>query len=393
MRDIILLKQGEIILKGLNRRQFEMRLISNVEKRLRPFGDFKVYAVQSTIYAEPQNDGCDMDRAFEAAKTIFGVVSVNRAAACEKDKDAIFETAKNYLGDTLNQARSFKVETKRADKRFPMTSIELSQYVGGLLAEAFPQVKVDVHNPELVVTIEVRDFAAYVHGTPVSGAGGLPLGAGGRAVSLLSGGIDSPVATYLAARRGLSIIPVHFFSFPYTSEQAKQKVVDLACILARYCSDMRVEVVPFTRIQEELRDKCPEELLTVLMRRFMMRIAERIARDNGCGAIVTGENLGQVASQTLEALAVTEECAGLPILRPVICLDKREIVDIARKIGTFDTSILPYEDCCTVFTPRRPKTKPKLEAILEAEAKLDIPALVEEAVFGVERIPAKTPAY
>jgi len=388
VKDILLLKQGEIVLKGLNRRQFEIKLMANVEKRLRPFGTFNIYAVQSTLYVEPASDDCDMDGAHRAVKTVFGVVSVSRAAACEKDKDAIFEMAKNYLGDAISRARSFKVETKRADKRFPMTSIELSQYVGGLLADAFPHVKVDVHNPELVVNIEVRDYSAYVHGTAEPGAGGLPLGVGGRAVSLLSGGIDSPVATYLAARRGLNIIPVHFFSFPYTSEQAKQKVIDLARILARYCGDMRVEVVPFTRIQEELRDKCPEKLLTILMRRFMMRIAEKIARSNGCGAIVTGENLGQVASQTLEALAVTEECVGIPILRPVITYDKREIVDVARRIDTFDTSILPYEDCCTVFTPRRPKTKPKLEAVLEAEAKLDIPALVDEAFAGIERIPA-----
>ncbi|HHT17331.1 MAG TPA: tRNA 4-thiouridine(8) synthase ThiI [Papillibacter sp.] len=393
MKDILLLKQGEIVLKGLNRRHFELKLIANVEKRLRPFGQFNVYAVQSTLYAEPMDDSCDMDGACEAVKTVFGVVSVSRAAACEKDKDAIFEAAKTYLGDAISRARSFKVETKRADKRFPMTSIEISQYVGGLLADAFPHVKVDVHNPELTVTVEVRDYSAYVHGAAEPGAGGLPIGVGGRAVSLLSGGIDSPVATYLAARRGLSIIPVHFFSFPYTSEQAKQKVIDLARILARYCFDMRVEVVPFTHIQEELRDKCPEELLTILMRRFMMRISEKIARANGCGALITGENLGQVASQTLEALAVTEECVGIPILRPVIALDKREIVDIARKIDTFDTSILPYEDCCTVFTPRRPKTKPRLDDILKAEAVLDIPGLVEEAYSGIERIPATILPY
>jgi thiamine biosynthesis protein ThiI len=390
MEDIILLKQGEIILKGLNRRSFELKLIANITRRLRPFGNFKIYSVQSTIYAEPIGD-CDMDGAYDAVKTVFGIVAVSRAAACPKDKDAIFETAKRYLGDTLSRAQSFKVETKRADKRFSMTSIELSQYVGGLLNDIYPHVKVDMHNPEFTVHLEVRDYAAYVHGPSEAGAGGMPLGVNGRVVSLLSGGIDSPVSTYMIARRGVSIIPVHFFSFPYTSVQAKEKVVELGRLLAGYCSRMRLEVVPFTHIQEEIRDKCPEELFTILMRRFMMRISEQIAESNGCKAIVTGENLGQVASQTLEAMAVTEECVTLPVLRPVIGMDKKDIVEIARKIGTFDTSILPYEDCCTVFTPRHPKTKPRLADVLAAEAKLDVEGLVREAYAGIERITVDVP--
>ena len=389
MRDIILLKQGEIVLKGLNRKNFEMKLLGNIRRRLKNFGDFNIYAVQSTVYVEPQDDDCDMDGAFEAAKKIFGIVAVSRAAACEKDKDAIFNTAKMYLADAMMSARSFKVESKRADKSFPMTSIQLSQYIGGLLSEEFPNTAVDVHDPELTVHIEIRDYAAFVHCAPEPGAGGMPVGANGRVVSLLSGGIDSPVSTYMAAKRGVSVIPVHFFSFPYTSEQAKQKVIELAEILTAYCGRMMLEIVPFTHVQEEIRDKCPEELFTIIMRRFMMRIAEKIAGANGCKAIVTGESLGQVASQTMEAMGVTEECVNLPVIRPVVCLDKTEIVEIARKIETFDTSILPYEDCCTVFTPRHPRTKPRLEEVIEAERALDLQGLVDEAYNNIERIRIK----
>lgn len=385
MDDIILLKQGEIVLKGLNRKSFEMKLIANINRRLKPFGKFRIYAVQSTIYAEPQGD-CDMDGAYDAVKTVFGIAAVSRAAACEKDKDALLETAKRYLGDELNRAKSFKVETKRSDKSFPMTSIQMSQYVGGELADAFPHVKVDVHNPEFTVHLEVRDYAAYVHGPSEAGAGGMPAGMGGRAVSLLSGGIDSPVSTYMIAKRGVSIIPVHFFSFPYTSELAKEKVIELARILSRYCGRMKLEIVPFTHIQEEIRAKCPEELFTIIMRRFMMRISDKIADYNDCKAIITGENLGQVASQTLEAMAVTEECAKRLVLRPVIGHDKREIVETAVKIGTFETSILPYEDCCTVFTPRHPRTKPRLDDVIKAESALDVEALAEEAFRQIKRI-------
>jgi thiamine biosynthesis protein ThiI len=386
MNDMILLKQGEIVLKGLNRKYFEQRLISNIKRRLEPLGAFRVYAVQSTIYVEPQDDACDMDAAVETLQKVFGAVSITRAAACEKDPDAILARAKAYLAEDMRAAKSFKVETKRSDKRFPMTSIQLSQYVGGLLAEAFPDTKVDVHTPDLVVNLEVRDFAAYVHAAPLPGAGGMPVGSNGRAVTLLSGGIDSPVSSYMIAKRGVQLIPVHFFSFPYTSEQAKQKVLDLAGILTGYCGRLTVEVVPFTHIQEEIRKHCPEELFTLIMRRFMMRIADKIAQYNGCKALVTGENLGQVASQTMEAMAVTEACSTLPVLRPLIGMDKEEIVRLARKIGTFDTSILPYEDCCTVFTPRHPRTKPKLELVEAGEAELPVDALVEEAFAGIERV-------
>ncbi len=386
MNDIILLKLGEIVLKGLNRKSFEQKLMSNVRRRLEPVGKFRVYCLQSTVYVEAEEDGADMDAAFEALKKVFGVIKLSRAAACEKDKDAIAKLAIEYLREDMERVRSFKVESKRSDKSFPMTSIELSQYVGGLLAEAYPNVQVDVHEPELTVHLEVRDLAAYVHATPVPGAGGMPVGSNGVAVTLLSGGIDSPVSTYMIAKRGVRLIPVHFFSFPYTSQQAKDKVVDLGRQLTEYCGRMTLEVVPFTHIQEEIRDKCPEEYFTLIMRRFMMRIAKRIADANGAKAVVTGENLGQVASQTMEAMASTQAVIDMPVLQPLIGMDKEEIVTLARKIGTFETSILPYEDCCTVFTPRHPRTHPKLKDVEAAESALDMDALVEEAVKGIERI-------
>lgn len=386
MNDIILLKQGEIFLKGLNKKYFEQKLVSNIARKLKPLGDFKVYCLQSTLYVEPENDSCDMDAAFEALTRVFGIAALSRAAACEKNEDAIFERAKDYLREAMTRSKSFKVEAKRSDKSFHMTSIQLSQYVGGLLAEAFPETTVDVHAPELIVHLEVRDMAAYVHAQPTPGAGGMPVGSNGRAVTLLSGGIDSPVSTYMIARRGIKLIPIHFFSFPYTSEAAKEKVIELARILSDWCGPTGVEIVPFTHIQEEIRGNCPEEYFTLIMRRFMMRIAERIADQNGCKAIVTGENLGQVASQTMEAMACTQAVTKLPVLQPLVGMDKEEIIETARRIGTFGTSILPYEDCCTVFTPKHPKTKPKIKDVAKAEKALDVEALVDEAVAGTERI-------
>ena len=393
MNDIILLKQGEIVLKGLNKKYFEQRLAANAARRIKPYGQFHIYTIQSTIYVEPQSDDCDMDGAFEALKTVFGVVALTRAAACEKSAEAIAAKAIDYLGGAMRAAKSFKVETRRSDKSFPMTSIQLSQYVGGELAEAFPDTAVDVHDPELTVHVEVRDLAAYVHSAPVPGAGGMPVGSNGSAVTLLSGGIDSPVSSYMIAKRGVRLIPVHFWAFPYTGVAAKEKVIALARALTPWCGRMRLCVVPFTHIQEEIRDKCPEEYFTIIMRRFMMRIADRFARDNGCGALVTGENLGQVASQTMAAMGVTEAVSSLPVLRPLIGFDKEEIIRLARKIGTFETSILPYEDCCTVFTPRHPALKPTEEKAREAEAALDVDALVEEAVMGVEHVKLEVEAH
>ena len=389
MNDMILLKPGELVLKGLNRHFFEDRLRANVARRLRSLGEFRITSVQSTIYVEPLSEGIDMEEAFRRCHQIFGIIAVCRAAACPKEKEAIAKTAVEYLGEQLKSAKSFKVESKRSDKTFPMTSIQLSQYVGGVIGEAFPDLPADMHHPDLEVNVEIREQAAYVHAGGEPAAGGLPVGTCGRAVSLLSGGIDSPVSTWMIARRGVQIIPVHFFSFPYTSELAKQKVLDLAKLLLPWCGRLTVEVIPFTHIQEEIRDKCPEPYFTLIMRRFMMRLSQEVALANGCGALVTGENLGQVASQTMEALRCTEAPLTLPVLRPLIGMDKEEIIRRARELGTFETSILPYEDCCTVFTPKHPRTRPTPEEVEEAEAALDVEALIKEALAGTERVQIK----
>ena len=382
MREMILCKLGEVVLKGLNRRSFEDKLMANVRRRVSKCGAFRIYSKQSTIYVEPENDDCDMVAAYDACKKVFGIICVSKAVPCEKNVQAIIHTAKEYLADNMRTSKSFKVESKRADKTFPLTSIQLSQQVGGALHQAFPTCEVNVHDPELVVHIEIRDDAAYVHGPSESAAGGLPLGMGGTAVSLLSGGIDSPVSSYMIAKRGVNLEMVHFFSPPYTSEAAKEKVLSLAKLLVPWCGRMTVQIVPFTEIQEEIRRCCPEEFFTLIMRRFMMRIAQRVADSLHAKALVTGENLGQVASQTIEALGVTEDVTTLPVLRPLIGMDKEEIIKLSRKIGTFDTSILPYEDCCTVFTPRHPRTKPHLDEVREAEAALDVDGLVERALAG-----------
>ena len=363
MNEIILLKLGEVVLKGLNRRAFEDKLNANLRRRLQHYGSFHVYSKQSTVYVEPQGEDCDLDGAFAACRQVFGIIAATRARACPKDKDAIFHCAQNYLDGELRAARTFKVETKRADKHFPMNSMEISQYVGGLLHDAYPHLKVDVHTPELTVHVEVREKAAYVHGPAQPGAGGLPIGMGGTAVSLLSGGIDSPVSSYMIAKRG----------------------VQLARELTGWCGRMKLHIVPFTEIQEAIRRDCPEDHFTLIMRRFMMRLAEAVARRTGAKALVTGESLGQVASQTMDALAVSDEVCTLPVLRPVIGMDKTEIIAVSRRIGTFETSILPYEDCCTVFTPRHPKTHPHLDEVLEYEKALDVEGLIERAVAGIER--------
>ena len=386
MTEMILLKLGELVLKGANRYTFEDKLKSNLARRLKSHGKFRVYSRQSTTYIEPLSDECDMDAAYDAAKKVFGAVGVSRAKACAKTKEAMLETVRTYLAGNLAGEKTFKVESKRADKSFPMTSIQLSQWVGGELDELYPNLHVDVHNPALTIHLEVRDYAAFVHADPEPGAGGLPVGTSGRAMSLLSGGIDSPVASWMMAKRGVALEMVHFYSYPYTSPEAKEKVLDLARLLTPWTGRLIVHVVPFTHIQEELRRACPEELFTLLMRRFMMRIAEGMARRTGCRALVTGESLGQVASQTMDAMAVTGAVTSLPVFRPLVGMDKEEVVRIARKIGTFETSILPYEDCCTVFTPRHPRTRPHLDEIEAAEAVLDVEALVQEALDATERV-------
>ncbi len=386
MHEIILCKLGEVVLKGLNRHSFEMKLMSNIRRRTQRYGKFKIYSRQSTIYVEPAEETCDLAAAYDACKKVFGIIAIARAVPCPKEKEAIFATAKEYLGPALLAAKSFKVESKRSDKSFPMGSIQLSQWVGGALHDAFPHLTVDVHDPELAVYLEVREDAAYVHGPAEAAAGGLPIGMGGHAVSLLSGGIDSPVSSYMIAKRGVQLELLHFASPPYTSQQAREKVLQLARELTVWCGRLTVHIVPFTEIQEEIRRKCPEDHFTLIMRRFMMRLADRLAHELCCKALVTGESLGQVASQTIQALCVSDDVATMPVLRPLIGMDKEEIVRIARHVGTFDTSILPYEDCCTVFTPRHPKTKPNLGEVREYEAALDIDDLCGKALAGREMI-------
>ena len=384
MREMILCKLGEVVLKGLNRRSFEDKLIGNLRRRTAKCGNFRIYSKQSTIYVEPVNDESDLTAAYAACKQVFGVIAVSRALPCEKDVQAIIRTAKDYLAPEFARAKDFKVESKRADKTFPLTSIQLSQQVGGALHQAFPRCAVNVHDPELTVFIEIRDDAAYVHGPAEAGAGGLPIGMGGSAVSLLSGGIDSPVASYMMAKRGVSLEMVHFFSPPYTSDAAKEKVLELAQLLTPWCGRLTVHIVPFTEIQEQIRDNCPEELATVIMRRFMMRAAERIARERECSALITGESLGQVASQTIQAIACTDAAANMPVFRPLIGSDKSEIVTLAHRIDTYDISIEPYEDCCTVFTPKHPRTRPTLNVVEAAEQKLDVEQLLKNCLEKTE---------
>ncbi len=386
MKEIILLKLGELVLKGLNRHFFEEQLMANARRRLKAYGEFKVITRQSITYVEPKTEDCDMDGAFRAMKTVFGAAGVCRCRACEKDKEAMLAAIQEFLAEDLSKAKTFKVECKRSDKTFPLNSIQLAQYLGGELDDLYPHLTADMHHPDLTVYVEVRDDRAFVHGNTQPGAGGLPVGMAGRAVSQLSGGIDSPEASSMMAKRGLELDMVHFFSYPYTSEAAKEKVLELAGILTPWTGRLVVHVVPFTAIQEELRRSCPEELFTILMRRFMMRISAQVACRVGAKALITGESLGQVASQTMEAMLCTGAVTQLPVFRPVVGMDKEEIVRISRKIGAFETSILPYEDCCTVFTPKHPKLKPTLEECVRAEEKLDVEGLVKVAVDGIERV-------
>ena len=377
--EVILCKFGEVILKGANRQNFESGLVKELRRRASPYGNFKIYFKQSTIYVEPENSDCDMEGMYSVAKKVFGIAAVNRAAVCEKNMDSIMECARAYLPAKLEGKRTFKVDAKRSDKKFPLKSPEISRDVGGVILSAVRGIKVDVKNPDVTVTVEVRDDHAYIRAGQEPGAGGLPLRSAGRGLLLLSGGIDSPVAGCMMAKRGLEIEALHFESFPYTSERAKEKVMKLAEEMCEYCAKIHVHVISLTHIQEELRDKCQEDYFTILLRIFMMRLAERCANDYKCGALITGESLGQVASQTLAAIGVTDSVVNIPVFRPCIGLDKNEIIIYARKYGTFDTSILPYEDCCTVFTPKHPKTQPKLEDVMRELSKVDVDALMEEA--------------
>ena len=386
-QELILIKVGEIALKGLNRRTFEDVLMKNIKRHLAPLGKFEVRSAQSTIYVRPLEEGVDLDDACERVGKVFGIAAYSRACMAKKDMDDINRTAAEYLKEALEEASTFKVEAKRSDKAFPLKSPAICAETGGYLLERFPNLSVDVHEPDITVTVEIRDFGAYVRGEAERGAGGIPVGTGGKAAVLISGGIDSPVAAYRMAKRGLALDHIHFASPPYTSERAKLKVKALAQLTSIYTGSSNLFVVPYTKPQEYIRDNAPDVLFTVLMRRSMMRIANVIAKKQGCEALITGESLAQVASQTVKALQCTDAAQDLPILRPLIGMDKTEIVETARHINTFETSILPYEDCCTIFTPPHPKIRPELAEILEAEAAMPgLAALEAEAAESAERI-------
>ncbi len=388
MKEILLCKYGEIVLKGANRRYFEETLCKTLRFRAKHYGNFTITRSQSTLVIEPVDEFADIDGMFESASKVFGIVGISRCAVCEKDMKSIEATVREYVPQFLVGKKTFKVIAKRSDKRFPLDSMKICAEVGGYVLSSVPHIRVDVHDPEIVVHVEIREFGAYIHAGQFKGAGGMPVGTNGKALLLLSGGIDSPVAGYMIAKRGVQIDAVHFESFPYTSERAREKVFELAREVAQYAGSFNVHVVSLTHIQEELVKTCEEDYFTLLLRRYMMAIADRLAHKLGCGGLITGESLGQVASQTMQAIGVTDPVATLPVFRPCIGLDKEEIVQISRKIGTFETSIQPYEDCCTVFTPKHPRTRPELAKVLEQERKLDFEALVQEALDGayVERI-------
>ena len=385
MKEIILLKDGEIVLKGLNRRTFEDVLKKNIKHALSPLGSFEIRSAQSIIYVKPLSDDIDLDEACLKISRVFGIVSYSRAAICEeKTLESIMATAPVYLEKELKAAKTFKVEARRSDKRFPYKSPEICAELGGVILDKFPHLSVDVHNPDLIVNVEVRDFGAYVHGAALRGAGGIPVGTSGNAAILISGGIDSPIAAYMMAKRGLKLTAIHFASPPYTSKRAEDKVVRLLRRVSRYAGKMTMYTVPFTKIQETIKNECPEELFTIIMRRLMMQISSRIAEDNNCTALITGESLGQVASQTIGALSCTDEAANLLVFRPLIGMDKQEIIDISYKIDTYDISIEPYEDCCTVFTPKHPRTRPVLKYVKEAQEKADFAPMIEEALANLK---------
>lgn len=385
MKEIILIKDGELALKGLNRSSFEAILMKNIRWRIKPFGSFELKQSQSTITVNPIDDNVDLDGAADEISRVFGIAGFSRAAVAEKDIDNILEIAPVYLKDQLIEAKTFKVEAKRSDKKFPLTSPEISAIVGGKLLECFPHLSVQVKNPDITVVVEIRD-RAYIRGNQIKGAGGMPVGSSGRGMLLISGGIDSPVAAYMMAKRGVELVGIHFASPPYTSLRSEEKVHDLLAKVARYSGRIWLHTVPFTEIQEEIREKCPEEYFTIIMRRFMMRISCMLADNSDCHALITGESVAQVASQTMLALGCTDAVATYPVFRPCIGMDKEEIIKISRKIETFDISIQPFEDCCTVFTPKHPKTRPQIKDIEEAEKALDVEALCKRAFDGIKRI-------
>lgn len=389
MKEVLLCKYGEIVLKGANKKFFEDKLCRELKYKAKRHGNFSIYRAQSTIYIEPLDDDADIDGMFSSAMKTFGIAAIGRCAVCKKELEDIQRVTREYIPDFMRNVRTFKVEGKRSDKTFKYDSMELAKLIGGTVLSACPHLKVDVHNPDIVVKVEIRENAAYVHAGQFKGAGGMPVGSAGTGLLLLSGGIDSPVAGFMMAKRGLKIEAIHFESFPYTSERAREKVIELASCLSEYTGNINVHVVSLTHIQEELVKNCEEDYFTLLLRRFMMTIADRMAKKFSCGALITGESLGQVASQTLEAIGVTNPCTTLPVFRPCIGMDKEEIITISRKLNAYDISIQPYEDCCTVFTPRHPRTRPELAKVISEQEKVDFDALVEEALGTAYRIVAK----
>ncbi len=390
MKKIILVRYGEIILKGLNRPVFEEKLIGNIKSAIYKFGKAKVSKSQGRIYIEPEDESYDINLVLQKVTKVFGVVSASPVWKIDTDYEQIKSYSLQMASELVNQYgyKTFKVETKRGNKRFPMNSPEICNDVGGFILENISSLSVDVHNPDFILFIEVRE-SSYVYSETIKAFGGMPLGSNGKAMLLLSGGIDSPVAGWMMGKRGVELDAIHFYSYPYTSERAKQKVIDLAQIMAQSCGKIHLHIVPFTEIQLAINENCPEEQLTVIMRRIMMQIAEQIARNTNCMALITGESMGQVASQTMHALYCTNAAVNMPVFRPLIGMDKVEVVDIARKIDTFETSILPYEDCCTVFVAKHPQTKPKLDRIMQSESAVDFDPLIKTAVENTEVIVIK----
>jgi len=385
LKEVILVRIGEVVLKGLNRSSFERKLVYNIKEGIGTIGEVKVFNSQGRIYVEPVEDNYNFDYAIDKIIKIFGVVSVSIAFKVESDFDKIKELTKIYVEGLLRKTKykTFKVETKRGDKRFPLDSPAISREIGAHILDNFKELTVDVKTPDFILNVEVRE-SSYVYSGKVNAFGGLPVGTSGTGLLLLSGGIDSPVAGWMMAKRGLKISAIHFYSYPYTSERSKEKVIDLTKIISKYCMGIDLFIVPFTQIQVMINENFPQDLSTVILRRFMMRIAERIAYDNNYNTIITGECLGQVASQTIQSIHATNSVVTMPILRPLIGMDKQEVVDMAIKIGSYETSILPYEDCCTVFVAKHPKTRPNINKILEYESKVDYNELVENAVRDVE---------
>lgn len=384
MKEIILIKVGEIVLKGLNRKNFENMLIKNMKNALRGVAQCKITSAQSTIYVEPCYDDADIDEICERISKVFGIVAFHRAAVAEKTMESIAEVSLKYLEETLEGTSTFKVEAKRSDKKFPLKSPEICRELGGIILQQFNHLTVDVHNPDVQVTVEVRDFGAYIHASVIKGAGGVPVGSSGNGTILISGGIDSPVAAWMMAKRGLRLNAVHFASPPYTSQRAEDKVVRLLKKVSAYAGNITMYTVPFTEIQEKIKNDCPEELFTIIMRRLMMQISQRIAQDTDSSCLITGESLGQVASQTMPAIVTTDEASDMVVFRPLIGMDKEEIIQISRKIDTFDISIEPYEDCCTVFTPKHPRTRPVLKYVKEAQERAGFDEMIERALSNLK---------